>query len=378
MPVIDGKVVRSRFTSLSLKELSAVDRPAQPGALAVIMKRRSDTTEHTAEIMKYLEGDEGAKTFRSLFADAEQRAKYWASQEALWPVMNSVNESINSIVANQGLSASEKEGLIRQSVEDFLSAIRDKMPEVEAEIAKLLKAGGSGSDDNREHVMTEAEKIADLTANLDTASSALAVATKSLETVTAERDAAVAKAAKMPSNPETDMEEDGKPTKKGLEFIAKHRVEDEILKVGDIEVRKSAVGDAAFAMFKAQQVEIEKANDRAETAVLEKRAGDEFAHIPGTVAEKALVLKSIALMPDAAKASFETILKAAESMAAKGFNRIGHGGERPMDVTKAAGDFTSKVSEIKTRDNCTLAKAMSKARVEFPELHAAAYPAGAN
>jgi len=39
MPIIDGKVVRSRYTSLKIAELSAVDRPAQSGALALIMKR---------------------------------------------------------------------------------------------------------------------------------------------------------------------------------------------------------------------------------------------------------------------------------------------------------------------------------------------------
>lgn len=38
MPVIDGKVRRSRFTSLKIGELSAVDNPAQPGATMAIMK----------------------------------------------------------------------------------------------------------------------------------------------------------------------------------------------------------------------------------------------------------------------------------------------------------------------------------------------------
>lgn len=42
MPVIDGKVRRARFTSLKLAELSSVDRPAQAGAKAVIMKRADD------------------------------------------------------------------------------------------------------------------------------------------------------------------------------------------------------------------------------------------------------------------------------------------------------------------------------------------------
>lgn len=47
MPIIDGKVHRSRYTSLKLNELSSVDRPAQPGALALIMKRHDDTPTPT-------------------------------------------------------------------------------------------------------------------------------------------------------------------------------------------------------------------------------------------------------------------------------------------------------------------------------------------
>lgn len=42
MPVVDGKVRRARFTRLSLKELSSVDNPAQPGATMAIMKRATD------------------------------------------------------------------------------------------------------------------------------------------------------------------------------------------------------------------------------------------------------------------------------------------------------------------------------------------------
>lgn len=43
MPIIDGKRVLSRYTSLKLDELSSVDRPAQEGARALIMKRADDS-----------------------------------------------------------------------------------------------------------------------------------------------------------------------------------------------------------------------------------------------------------------------------------------------------------------------------------------------
>lgn len=51
MPIIDGRKVKARYTELSLKELSSVDRPAQPGARMVIMKR-DDSTEGTESMAK--------------------------------------------------------------------------------------------------------------------------------------------------------------------------------------------------------------------------------------------------------------------------------------------------------------------------------------
>jgi hypothetical protein len=58
MPVIDGKVVRARYTKLKLNELSSVDNPAQPGALAVIMKR-DDSHERADPMSKTIEQVEG-------------------------------------------------------------------------------------------------------------------------------------------------------------------------------------------------------------------------------------------------------------------------------------------------------------------------------
>lgn len=42
MAIVNGKVVPTVFTKLKIEELSAVDRPAQLGARAVIMKRADD------------------------------------------------------------------------------------------------------------------------------------------------------------------------------------------------------------------------------------------------------------------------------------------------------------------------------------------------
>lgn len=98
---------------------------------------------------------------------------------------------------------------------------------------------------------------------------------------------------------------------------------DEVLKVGETEVRKSAVGDATFAMFKAQQDDLKKARDETEMVTLTKRAETEIGHLPGEAIAKAKVLKAIAKMSDEDKAVLDTMLKAGEAAIVKGFTKFG-------------------------------------------------------
>lgn len=65
MPMIDGKVHRATFRSLKLNELSSVDRPAQAGAKAVIMKR-ADQSDDKPEVNK---GENTMPTIEELTAE---------------------------------------------------------------------------------------------------------------------------------------------------------------------------------------------------------------------------------------------------------------------------------------------------------------------
>lgn len=258
MPVIDGKVVRARYTSLKLNELSAVDRPAQPGAKAVIMKR-DDRLEEPAN-----KRDE-----------------------------NSMTKTVEQL---------------------------------EGEIAKLTGTNTS------------------LTAQL-------ATATKALEDMTGERDKA---------------KEDCDKAQKAL--IA---ATDEVIKSGDVEVRKSEVGEASFTMLKAMR-------DERDMAQFEKRAETEFGHVVGTTTEKAAVLKAFAGMSEDTRKAAEAVFTAAEKMAAAGFERLGSGGVVQNETQKAAtGTFMAKVAEIAKRDSIPQSAALAKARTEFP-AEFAAYNGAAN
>lgn len=90
---------------------------------------------------------------------------------------------------------------------------------------------------------------------------------------------------------------------------------------------------------------------------LEKRAEDELGHLPGTIEEKAALLKAIAEMPDGPRKSMETMLKTADRAGRLYFGGIGKNGT----------GFTKKIAEIRKRDRCSRTEAMSKAREEFPE-----------
>jgi hypothetical protein len=243
MPVIDRKVVRARYTSLKLNELSSVDRPAQPGALAVILKRH----EGEAPMPKTVEQLEG--------------------------------ELAKALADNADMSA---------------------------EVA-ALKAAKDKADQCASDAMEEAKE----------AKKALAAAT------------------------------------------------DEVISVGGQELRKSVVGEGNFSVAKALR-------DERDMAQFEKRAETEFAHVAGTTAEKAAVLKSFAAMPEDARKAAESILTAAEKMAAAGFARLGHSDGSTTPTQKAAeSTFTSKVAEIRKRDNISETEAMRKARIEFPAEFAA-------
>jgi hypothetical protein len=113
MPIIDGKVVRARFTSLKLDELSGVDRPAQSDALAVIMKRHDgadQAAEIYSDIAKYVCADDGAHTFVEVLAENK-------FSEQIWPFTDALSQSIRSIVGDRGLSNADREAKITKELE---------------------------------------------------------------------------------------------------------------------------------------------------------------------------------------------------------------------------------------------------------------------
>jgi hypothetical protein len=338
MPVIDGKVVRARYTALKLGELSSVDRPAQPGALATIMKRADPPVVDpavVAEVAKYVCEDDGAHTFTEVLTENE-------FSDRIWPYTDALVQSIRSIVGDGSLSGGERETKVKNSVDEFLAAVRQISPETEKRLSQLVKQGGA----------TMPKSVEELQGEIDTLKS-------QNTTLTSERDAALAKA--------TTAEED---KKKAMEECATAKAAlitatDEVLTVDGTEIRKSVVGEASFTVNKALL-------GRAEMAEFEKRAETEFRHVVGTAVDKAKVLKAASVLPEETKKAFDAILNAAEKMSAQGFGSLGTNGGTATPTAKAAeATFMGKVSEIAKRDGIPQYQAMQKARTECPEEFAA-------
>jgi len=175
-----------------------------------------------------------------------------------------------------------------------------------------------------------------------------------------------------------DMDDDSENEDADVEKKAKKMVkaeDDEEVVFKGQTIRKSAVGEVQFGLVKGMAEEIaknsediQKAKNEATLAKLEKRADDEFAHVPGTTQERAAMLKAVSEMAEPLKKTFEAVFKQSEALAKNAFEMKGTNGGDSEDLKKARTDFQTKVSEIKKRDNLTGAQAMSKARQEHPDL----------
>lgn len=148
--------------------------------------------------------------------------------------------------------------------------------------------------------------------------------------------------------------------------MAKRAADDELITVAGVTVKKSAVGEGVFAIMKAQQVRIDKADDeirkareKAEFEDLKKRAKEELGHLPGTDDDKAAVLKALEAIPDAAsrKAALEA-MKAGNSAVRERTQELGHG--RPRLITKAAEQLDDLAKDYAEKNKVTHATAYAE------------------
>lgn len=336
----------TRLKGLKIRELSLVDQPANKGARVSIFKRSP-----VADIVKGLVAMAASaapgtsKSFEQLLAENEAQRRNWEAQEELYPVFDALRESLRSIVADQSIDMRAKQVAIRTSVEQFVQAVAEKLPDVEEELSKALEknpaaagffnAGKTGDNVQKgDNTMDDKQKVADLEKQVADLNKRLA----ELDTLKKRAEDAEAKVADLTKAAD----------------IAKN---DEVLNVGGAEVRKSAVGESVFNVMKAQQAEIEKANDKVELAELEKAASTAYGSLPGTDIQKAAVLKAMKKkkpLDDEACKSLEAMLKAGNEamnslMSEKGHAAGGAPGSAEEEISKRAKEIAKAkgISESK-------------------------------
>lgn len=309
-----------------LEEISGVDRPAQPTAKMTIIKRRTDEADPTLDLIKsFCAKSEGSAI---TFADALMADKV---SDALWPMNSALSSSVRSILGDGAMEGPAKAAAINLTIDQFAMSMRAIVNDDSNPLTKFAmnliagKVGETHTDEGTPMAKTaEQEKLETLQKSFDEQSVLLAAA---------------ALIAKLNDNEKAfmeNMDDDAKKAftalsedeRKGKMDLAKR--EDETLTIAGTVVSKKVVGGVAFQVMKAQQAQIDEgvkamALSKAEVqmAGFVKRAGDDYAHLPGTTAEIGEVLKFVDGASENVKKSIEAVFKAAETTTAAGFTTQG-------------------------------------------------------
>lgn len=337
-------MARRILRELKLDKIAAVDRPCQEGATMTIMKRAPEKTPmDTAKIAKDMYGimsssgnPPGARSFADLIAATEECRRQSAVSQELWPYFDALTDSLRSIVADATMDEPGKINAMRQSIDQFTAAVVSAVPDAEAEIEKLF------TDPALSGVFLAGNQAGDHVSKGDTQMS------DDIKKV-ADLEKAVTDLTKRAEKAEADLVKANEATAE-LTKAADIAKNDEVLKVGETEVRKSAVGEASFAFMKAQQAEIAKARDETDMERLTKRASDELGQLPGETIAKAKVLKAINAMSAEDKAVLDTMLKAGQAAIAKGFTKFGVGHGAP-DAGDPEGKLEAMAKAKAEKDN---------------------------
>lgn len=158
-----------------------------------------------------------------------------------------------------------------------------------------------------------------------------------------------------------------------VQFLAKS-ASDRVAVVKSFEVDTSAVytSAAGHVFTKADDsrlVDLAKRNDelekRLEDEQLEKRAETNLGNLPGTLKVRAAILKAVdSIADEATRTAAHASIQAGDLAIKSAFTTLGSRGE---SLSKTARDFDKAVGDIMIRDNCSKSAALEKAAVEHAE-----------
>ena len=274
-----------QIRNLKMTEISAVDDPAQEGARVVLMKRRdgTDNRQQTLDL-----------------GDAAELAK-------------ALTNALNANKGSGGDNAMTDEE--RKKMEEEKAQREGEMKKLAEEVAGLKKSN--------ERLETISKLSADERAHFDGIEGAEA------------QDAFLAKDAE---GRKAEIGEARKAAADSDPVVFKSR--------NGTEFRKSD-GAAVIALAKRndeQEAKIEKMERERETARLEKRATEDFSHLPGDVATRAALVKAVESIED------EEVRKNALESITAGNNALGavfkQLGTAAPDPTNAAAEPTAQLEKL--------------------------------
>lgn len=351
----------------------------------------------------YVDPTKGAQSFSTILAECKKDQQHREAVEAAYPLLNSLDGSLRSIVGDKEMDKAAKQTMMRSSVEGFLAAIREEWPEIEealekallnspegAEYMKRVIAKSTGGTEGNGFLKQLSAQVGDLTKKVEDL-------TKAAEKATQERDAAIAKAATLETVGKFDGEtrkfyDALKSEEEKAEFlkmddkargklVAKSKDDDESIEFDGETIRKSDVGAIQFGIFKRQAAKAAKLEKQLEderearvSAEYLAQAEEEMVHLPGTAAEKAAVLRAIdeGIEDEDVRNSLAKMLSVGDKAVSHAYSRLGASdatgtGEDGTVAKRGTHDFEKRITAIKARDNCSHTAAMQRARDEAPD-----------
>lgn len=318
-----------------IKEVSAVDRPAQGHARAVIMKRADDEDD----------------LYKSI------------------PAAPALADPLLTATGSEG--GSPMTDAEKKQLDELQKSVADLTTKLEAATAK-----------------EPAKKAADLAGELEKAQAQLAEITKKLEQADAEKAVALAKA-ELCDDEKDYLEDKDEDSKKAFLDLSPEDRKKTMKKAADADpviYKSESTGEEFRKSDDPRLVKMAKAVDegrkiakeereKRETSELSKRVDDELSVFSEDIAkrdDKIEVLRAIDKMEAGPQAALLKMLEIGGKAISAAFETIGH---KRSDVVKSGADFEKRVSEIMSRDKITKLAALDKAAREFP-AEFEAYQAG--
>ena len=405
--------VKRRLNSIRLDKIAGVDLPCQEHATVAIVKRAPTAGTPLAIAKKTFDEALRAQLVSERISDV-----FWRAFDNQYAVREAFRESLADELAEGGDGTMATEGFtaaMRTIAETAATLAREagadaKDTDLESAVEQAVEKWLKQQETSEMKITTKAALKAAVAAfNPDTSPAAhvgiiksAATALNAEDELPADGPLAVEKAdptvatlqkqvAVLSLTGDVRKHYDALPADKQDAFLAKsaadQAAEVEAANATDPVVYKSASGieirksDGAVAAMLAKQVD-EQAADLAKLRAtgtenaIEKRARETYPNVASATA--------IAMLKSAAQVGEDTdagkdVLKSLDLMN-KGrttlFKSLGstEAPEVGGSIEKARTDFNAEVSKIMGRDSIGMGDAMSKARVEHPDLFAEAYP----